>query len=144
VNAPAAYTADWPTSFWITALSVTMRNGRIVHQRENQMQPSPTVIMTGSERRSTFHSVSAGARLIGFGRNTLTRAMHLGLVPYRIVDERPVIEETNLLLFKQKLLDLARAEGWSPPAELLPGSTDEEVLAWRRRNLIASESGEVK
>jgi hypothetical protein len=68
-----AFYSDWPVSFWITAPSATMRiSAASGAPKEIEMQPSlPTVILTGSERRSTFHSVGTAAQLVGFGRNTL-------------------------------------------------------------------------
>jgi hypothetical protein len=50
--------------------------------------------------------------LIGFGRRTVDRALKLGPLSSRIVDGRPCIEENDALLFRSKILDLARAEGF--------------------------------
>ncbi len=71
-------------------------------------------ISGASGRRAEWLSLPEAARIIGFGRNSLDRAMTLGAIPYRIRDGQRFIEQGAALLLRQKLLALAeevRANG---------------------------------
>ena len=68
------------------------------------------IFPTTPTRRREWLSPGDAARVIGFGRNTLERAVKLGALPVRRTQHGQLIDKDDALLFKRKLLDLARIE----------------------------------
>jgi hypothetical protein len=66
--------------------------------------------VTGSTRGHRWLSPSDAAKAIGFGRNTLDRAIELGALPARSSGGRLLVDLSDAILFKSKLLALASAE----------------------------------
>jgi len=71
-----------------------------------------SVICSGSERKEgVWLTVSAASQLIGFGRNTLERAMSLGALPYMTYEGRRIVDRDAATAFRAKLVQLALEEG---------------------------------
>lgn len=66
--------------------------------------------ITVPNRGHKWLSSGDAAKAIGFGRNTIDRAMKLGAIPVRWSTGVPQIDLSDALLFKTKLLALASAE----------------------------------
>src|SRR5271166_1503617 len=64
-----------------------------------------------SARSDTALTVSAASQLIGFGRNTLERAMSLGALPYMTYEGRRIVDRDAATAFRAKLVQLALEEG---------------------------------
>jgi hypothetical protein len=63
-------------------------------------------------QRPVWLSVGDAARCVGFGRNTIDRAIDLGALPSRhTLDKRRVVAQADAELFRAKLLRLAKDEG---------------------------------
>lgn len=56
-------------------------------------------------------SPSDAAKYIGFGRRTIDRAMDFGALPFIRRGGERLIAAENALLFRAKLIELARSEG---------------------------------
>jgi hypothetical protein len=67
--------------------------------------------ITRPNRGPKWLSPSDAAKIVGFGRNTLERAIELGALPARkLEDGRRLVDLSDAYIFRSKLLALASVE----------------------------------